>query len=86
MEMNSLRRRPRQLLLDGLFVAMMVHFLVTGYVVPQALVELFRDQPQVVVSVEPELVPETLPEEAPIIDDGDLLPETQSGLRSHEIV
>ena len=73
---NRIRRQPRQLVLDGLFVALLLHFFVTGQVVPSAFVELFRVQPQIVVSTEPELTPDDVPGTSPVIEDGDLLPET----------
>ena len=70
MQISSIRRQPRQLLLDGLFIALLAHFFITGSVVPHALVDLFRDQPQIVVSTEPDT--------APIVEDAEGLPETRS--------
>jgi hypothetical protein len=79
MQNIRVRRQPRQLVLDGLFVALLLHFFVTGHVVPSMLVDLFRDQPQIVVSVEPETVPELAPEAAPLNEDGEFPPETRGG-------
>jgi hypothetical protein len=70
MQISSIRRQPRQLLLDGLFIALLAHFFITGSVVPHALVDLFRDQPQIVVSTEPDA--------APIVEDDEGLPETRT--------
>ena len=70
MQISSIRRQPRQLLLDGLFIALLAHFFITGSVVPNALVDLFRDQPQIVVSTEPDA--------APIVEDVEGLPETRN--------
>ena len=86
MEMSRVRRRPRQLFLDGLFAVMVLHFFVTGNIVPQPLIDLFHDQPQVVVSVEPELIPDVAPVEAPLTEEGDLLPETHSNIHRYETV
>jgi hypothetical protein len=73
---HRLTRAPRQLVLDTLFVVLLAHFFVTGSVVPHAVVNLFRDQPQIVVSTEPGVLPEG-PDSSPIIEDGDLPPETR---------
>jgi hypothetical protein len=82
MQMNHIGRRPRQLLLDGLFAIMVLHFFATGNIVPQPLIDLFHDQPQIVVSVEPELIPDVAPNELPLIEDIELRPEAHSvGLR-----
>jgi hypothetical protein len=72
-------RAPRQLALDGLFVALLLHFFVTGHVVPAPLVALFRDEPQIVVSVEPESLPEQPGQPLPWSEDGDFPPETRNG-------
>jgi hypothetical protein len=53
--------RLRELVLDATFVILVAHFLATGHVVPPALVELFRDQPQVVVISPIDSTPETAP-------------------------
>ena len=82
MEMSRIRRRPRQLFLDGLFAVMVLHFFVTGNIVPQPLIDLFHDEPQVVVSVEPEVLPNVAPADAPLIEDGELIPETHLNDRS----
>jgi hypothetical protein len=83
MEITRAKRRPRQLFLDVFFAAMVMHFFVTGNIVPQPLIDLFHDQPQVVVSVEPEFIPDVAPAEAPLIEDGETLPETHSKFRGH---
>jgi hypothetical protein len=56
-----------QLLLDGMFVALVAHFLVTGHVVPPALIDLLRHDPQVVV-VTP-LDSHSAPDTAPATND-----------------
>jgi hypothetical protein len=78
MRMRRIQRKPRQLLLDGLFAVLVAHFLLTGTIVPTALVELFRDQPQIVVSTEPAHSPDG----APVLDEGDPLPETRSPVQN----
>lgn len=76
MQRLRVRRRIHQFVLDGLFLALIAHFFVTGNVVPNAVVSLFRDQPQVAVVTEPVLVPNQAPNSAPAIENVDLLPET----------
>jgi hypothetical protein len=71
-------RQLRQLTLDGLFVVLLLHFFVTGSIVPGALLDLFRENPQIVVSTEPAHLPRQDSESAPLIVDGDLLPETRN--------
>ncbi len=78
MQKIRVRRKPRQLVLDGLFVVLLLHFFVTGSVVPAALVDLFRDQPQIVVSTEPALIPGQDPDSDPQIEEDDLHPETRN--------
>jgi len=53
------QRSWRQLALDIIFVAWVLHVLVTGRIVPERLSALFTDEPQVVASSEP------APEQAP---------------------
>jgi hypothetical protein len=60
MQTLGLPRRLRELILNATFVTLVAHFLATGHVVPPALVELFRDQPQIVV-ISPIDSPETAP-------------------------
>lgn len=67
-------------MLDGLFVVLILHFFVTGSIVPSPLIDLFRDQPQIVVSTEPVHVPRHDSESAPLIDEGDVAPETRKPL------
>jgi len=76
MQITRIRRRVHQFVLDGLFIALVAHFLLTGSLVPSALVGLFRDQPQIAVVTEPVLVPDQAPDTAPVIEGGDVLPET----------
>jgi hypothetical protein len=76
MRRTRVRRRLHQLVLDGLFIALMAHFFVTGSLVPSALVGLFRDQPQVAVVTEPAIAPEQAPQILPAIENSDLFPET----------
>jgi hypothetical protein len=76
MQKTRVQRRLHQLVLDGLFVALIAHFLITGSIVPNALVGLFRDQPQIAVVAEPMIAPDQAPKTAPAIENGDLLPET----------
>ncbi|HLG12487.1 MAG TPA: hypothetical protein VI876_12075 [Dehalococcoidia bacterium] len=72
----GIHRRLQQLVLDGLFVALLLHFFVTGHVVPPAFVDLFRDQPAVVV-VRPVDGPQLSPDAAPATNDsGDETPGT----------
>ena len=78
MQKILIHRQPRQLFLDGLFVVLVMHFFITGSIVPGVLVDLFRDQPQIVVSTEPALIPAQDPEGGPAIEEGDLLPETRN--------
>jgi hypothetical protein len=70
------RRRIHQFVLDGLFIALIAHFMITGSLVPNAIVGLFRDQPQIAVVTEPVIAPDQAPRVAPAIEDSDLLPET----------
>jgi len=72
------RRQPHQLILDGLFVVLLLHFFVTGSIVPGGLVDLFREKPQIVVSTEPAHLPEQDSESTPSIEEDDPLPETRN--------
>ena len=63
MDRFLIRRRLQQFVLDGLFVALLAHFFVTGSVAPSSLIDLFRDQPAIVVASEP--VHPHVPGEAP---------------------
>lgn len=53
MQRFRIQRRLHQLVLDALFVALVGHFFVTGSVVPHAVIDFFRDDPQVSVVSEP---------------------------------
>jgi hypothetical protein len=64
----GLRRRLSELFLDALFVALLAHFFFTGHVVPPALVDLLRDNPQV-VAVSPLEPGQHGPDSAPANND-----------------
>jgi len=49
----NVHRSWRQVALDVLFVAWVLHVLVTGRIIPEKLSALFADEPQVVASSEP---------------------------------
>jgi hypothetical protein len=80
MRQIRVQRRPRQLVLDGLFVALLLHFFVTGSVIPNLVVDLFRDQPQIVVSTEPSSTPRQDSEPEPLVEENDMLPETRNSI------
>ena len=75
-------RQLQQLVLDGLFVALLLHFFVTGSLVPSPIVELFRDQPQIVASTEPTHLPARDIDNFPLGEEGEALPETHVPLFS----
>jgi hypothetical protein len=75
MRQIRVQRKPQQLVLDALFVALLLHFFVTGSLVPSPIVELFRDQPQIVASTEPAHLPGS-DTDMPLREEGEPLPET----------
>jgi hypothetical protein len=76
MQKNRVRRRLHQFVLDGLFIALIAHFFITGAIVPHTLIALFRDQPQIVVVTEPVPDLQPGPESLPANEGGELSPET----------
>jgi hypothetical protein len=58
------QRRTRDLLLNIVFVGWVLHILVTGRLLPNEVVGLFRDEPPVAVLVEP-AVPASEPSDLP---------------------
>jgi hypothetical protein len=76
MQKNRVRRRLHQFVLDGLFIALIAHFFITGALVPNSLVALFKDQPQIAVVADPVSDLDQSPGVSPAIESSDLLPET----------
>jgi hypothetical protein len=56
----QMNRRLTQVALDALFVAWVLHVLVTGHVIPERLADLFSDQPPAVARTDQE-VPAEVP-------------------------
>jgi hypothetical protein len=56
----QMNRRLTQVALDVLFVAWVLHVLVTGHVIPERLADLFSDQPPAVARTDQE-VPAEVP-------------------------
>ena len=61
----SLRRRRFEFLLDGVFALLVLHFLLTGAIVPAVLTDLLHHERPVVASSEPQQAPTQLQPIAP---------------------
>ena len=55
--LRSLHRHPRSLALDGLFFVWLSYVVVSGHILPSALVDLIRSQPAATVISEPAIIP-----------------------------
>ncbi len=60
------RRRPTELLLDGVFALWLVSILVTGNVLPSVLTALFENPSPIVAVADPAPAPDQAPELQPL--------------------
>lgn len=66
------QRSWSQLALDALFVAWVLHLMITGHLIPDRLADIFIDRPPAVATTDP---PATQPE-PPLPVPADIAPET----------